>query len=45
MRKSTLIGGLVGLVASMILAVPPPGAAEGTPADNTGSIYADLVVA
>ena len=45
MRKSTLIGGLVGLVASMILAVPPPGAAEGAPADNTGSIYADLVVA
>ena len=45
MRKSTLIGGLAGLAASMILVLPPPVAAQGAPADNTGSIYADLVVA
>jgi len=45
MRKSTLIGGLAGLAASMILVLPPPAAAQGAPGDNTGSIYADLVVA
>ena len=44
MRKSTLIGGLAGLAASMILVLPPPASAAGSPTDNTGNIYSDLFV-
>ncbi|HSL75113.1 MAG TPA: hypothetical protein VK853_11620 [Ilumatobacteraceae bacterium] len=43
MRTSTLIGGIAGLAASMILVLPPP--ANGAPGDTTGSVYSDLVVA
>ena len=48
MRKSTLIGGLAGLAASMILVLPPPAAAApaggGSGGSGSGDIYADLFV-
>ncbi|MGA7756275.1 MAG: hypothetical protein WCA57_00380, partial [Ilumatobacteraceae bacterium] len=48
MRKSTLIGGLAGLAASMILVLPPPAAAQmgggGGGGSGSGDIYADLFV-
>ncbi len=53
MRKSTLIGGLAGLAASMILVLPPPasaapgeggGGGAGGGSSTTGDIYADLFV-
>ncbi len=44
MRKSSLVGGLAAALASMVLVLPPPTQAA-APTDNTGDIYADLVVA
>ncbi len=47
MRKSTLVGGLAGLAASMILVLPPPAAAApggGSGGSGSGDVYADLFV-
>ena len=57
MRKSTLIGGLAGLAASMVLVLPPPASAQmaggggagggggGSGEENPGEVYSDLFIA
>ena len=44
MRKSTLVGGLAAVLASMVLVLPPP-SASAAPPDGTGDLYSDLFVA